>query len=641
MLTGQLDGVDWLYFTNICALCRREDQPWALLLDSLHVPFLLGRIVSIMLEAEFQQDPIYKHLIAVVMATANLLSTACREAEQAGSSLLHMGTLMCHQLASSGMFERLPLVMGDIARALSGVSDGHALGHHSATLTLLGMPFLQLFTDLSAVWPGGILGSTAAGPTTAAALQLAVAVVKQCSGRAFHIPSMLRWMSANVILQLTDPAAVAAAGNKTHSLTSAPCFLQAVVTALAVQAQWLLQPAAKGSSGYASSNASNNHSSSSMLGSGSLSSFAGGSSVSVASTGSSKGWLFGRNRLQDNLQDTAPQKDQGRSSRQRLLPSHSLLLECLGLTGAKAEELVDAVYREGARPISQQNIQAYVDMYRGLAQHMRLVTIGPPVQTDAGRMYQLTGQQWELLRLQQLLPVMLVSIAAHAPANFGLVMSAAAAAQEALCWWPLLMKPGQLLDAGAFKKQPVEQLPVQELLQLLVQTVQKVLQQQDSGIAAALAAAAHEARGEAGEYKLPTKAGAIRALAETISTLCYTCIECDGRNGSLLAWQQTALSLADAFDAAAYDAVIASEGLAAAVAAAAAGTPGVFNGPAGGLERAVQLQQALDTLLVVLLYAERFFFLDDTSRPPLMAASGLGKPGDDAAELFAMLLSTL
>lgn len=154
MLTGQLEGVDWLYFTNICALCRREDQPWGMLLDSLHVPFLLGRVVSIMLEADFQQDPIYKHLIAVVMATANLLSTACREAEQAGSSLLHMGTLMCHQLASSGMFERLPLVMGDIARALSGVSDGHALGHHSATLTLLGMPFLQLFTDLSSVWPG-------------------------------------------------------------------------------------------------------------------------------------------------------------------------------------------------------------------------------------------------------------------------------------------------------------------------------------------------------------------------------------------------------------------------------------------------------------------------------------------------------
>jgi hypothetical protein len=252
---------------------------------------------------------------------------------------------------------------------------------------------------------------------------------------------------------------------------------------------------------------------------------------------------------------------------------------------------------------------------------------------------QLTGQQWELLRLQQLMPVMLVSIAARAPANFGLVMSAAAAAQEALCWWPLLMKPGQLLDAGAFKKQPIEQLPVQELLHLLVQTVQKVLQQQDNGIAAALAAAAHEASGEAGE--LPTKAGAIHALAETISTLSNTCIECDDRDGSLLAWQQTALSLADAFDAAAYDAVIASEQLAAALEAAAGGAPGVFAGPAGGVDRALQLQQALDKLLVVLLYAERFFFLDDTSRPPLMAASGLGKPGDDAAKLFAMLLSTL
>jgi hypothetical protein len=155
MEPGQLEGIDWLYFTNICALCRREDQPWAMLLESLHVPFLLGRVVSIMLEAEFQRDPIYKHLIAVVMATANLLSTASREAEQIGSSLLHMGTLMCHQLASSGIFERLPLVMGDIARALSGASDGYAMGHHSATLTLLGMPFLQLFTDLSSVWPGG------------------------------------------------------------------------------------------------------------------------------------------------------------------------------------------------------------------------------------------------------------------------------------------------------------------------------------------------------------------------------------------------------------------------------------------------------------------------------------------------------
>jgi hypothetical protein len=154
MEPGQVEGIDWLYFTSICALCRREDQPWGMLLDSLHVPFLLGRVVSIMLEADFQQDPIYKHLIAVVMATANLLSTACREAEQAGSSLLQMGTLMCHQLASSGMFERLPLVMGDITRALNGVSDGYALGHHSATLTLLGMPFLQLFTDLSSVWPG-------------------------------------------------------------------------------------------------------------------------------------------------------------------------------------------------------------------------------------------------------------------------------------------------------------------------------------------------------------------------------------------------------------------------------------------------------------------------------------------------------
>jgi hypothetical protein len=252
---------------------------------------------------------------------------------------------------------------------------------------------------------------------------------------------------------------------------------------------------------------------------------------------------------------------------------------------------------------------------------------------------QLTGQQWELLRLQQLMPVLLISIAARAPANFGLVMSAAAAAQEALCWWLLLMKPGQLLDAGSFRKQPVEQLPVQELLQLLIQTVQKVLQQQDNGIAAALAAAAHEESGEAGE--LPTKAGAVHILAETISTLCYICMECDDPEGSLLAWQQTALSLADAFDAAAYDAVVASEELTAAITAAAAGTPGVFSGPSGGLERAVQLQQALDKLLVVLLYAERFFFLDDTSRPPLLAASGLGKPGDDAAELFAMLLSTL
>jgi hypothetical protein len=252
---------------------------------------------------------------------------------------------------------------------------------------------------------------------------------------------------------------------------------------------------------------------------------------------------------------------------------------------------------------------------------------------------QLTGQQWELLRLQQLMPVLLLSIAARAPANFRLVMSAAAAAQEALCWWPLLSKPGQLLDAGSFKKQPVEQLPVQELLQLLVQTVQKVLQQQDHGIAAALAAAAHETSGETGE--LPTKAGAVNALTETISMLSHICIECDDSDGRLLAWQQSSLSLADTFDAAAYDAVVSGEELAADIDAAAAGTPGVFVGGPGGLERALQLQQALDKLLVVLLYAERFFFLDDTSRPPLMAASGLGKPGDDAAELFAMLLSIL
>jgi hypothetical protein len=234
---------------------------------------------------------------------------------------------------------------------------------------------------------GGILGSTSAGPTTAAALQLAVAVVKQSSGRSFHVPSMLRWMSANVILQLTDPAAVAAAGHKTQSLTTAPCFLQAVITALAVQTQWLLQPAAKGS-GYVSTGSASSNASSGMFGSSSLSSLAGGSSISVASTGSNKGWLFGRNRLQDL--DTAPQKDQGRM-RERLLPSHTLLLECLGLQGNKADELVDAVYREGARPISQQDIQAYVNMYRSLARHMRLVTIGPPVPTDAGRMYQVSS----------------------------------------------------------------------------------------------------------------------------------------------------------------------------------------------------------------------------------------------------------
>jgi hypothetical protein len=192
---------------------------------------------------------------------------------------------------------------------------------------------------------------------------------------------MLRWMSANVILQLTDPAAVAAAGHRTQSLTTAPCFLQAVVTALAVQAHWLLQPAASKGGNFVSAS----RDSSSMIGSGSLSSLNGSSSISVASTGSSKGWLFGRNRLQDV--DTAPQKDQGRM-RERLLPSHTLLLECLGLQGSKVDELVDAVYREGARPISQQDVQAYVHMYLGLARHMRLVTIGPPVPTESGRMYQ-------------------------------------------------------------------------------------------------------------------------------------------------------------------------------------------------------------------------------------------------------------
>jgi hypothetical protein len=192
-------------------------------------------------------------------------------------------------------------------------------------------------------------------------------------------------MSANVILQLTDPAAVAAAGHRTQSLTTAPCFLQAVITALAVQAQWLLQPAAKASGFAGVSSISSSSTNSSMLGSNSLSSLTGVSSISVASTGSNKGWLFGRNRLQDL--DTAPQKDQGRS-RERLLPSHTLLLECLGLQGSKADELVDAVYREGARPISQQDVQAYVNMYRSLASHMRLVTIGQPVPTESGRMYQ-------------------------------------------------------------------------------------------------------------------------------------------------------------------------------------------------------------------------------------------------------------
>jgi hypothetical protein len=153
MEPGQLEGIDWVYFTNICALCRREDDADDPAQQERHVQGIKQH--GPWLEAEFQRDPVYKYLIAVVMATANLLSTASREAEQIGSSLLQMGTLMCHQLASSGMFERLPLVMGDIARALSGVSDGYALGHHSATLTLLGMPFLQLFTDLSSVWPGG------------------------------------------------------------------------------------------------------------------------------------------------------------------------------------------------------------------------------------------------------------------------------------------------------------------------------------------------------------------------------------------------------------------------------------------------------------------------------------------------------
>jgi hypothetical protein len=228
---------------------------------------------------------------------------------------------------------------------------------------------------------GGILGSKSAGPTTAAALQLAVAVVKHSGARGLHVPSMLRWMAANVILQLTDPAAAAAAGHKTKSLTTAPCFLQAVVTALAVQAHWLHQPAASKGNLFVSAS----RDSSSMIGSGSLSSMNGSSSISVASTGSSKGWLFGRNRLQDL--DTAPQKDQART-RERLLPSHTGLLECIGLQGSKVDELADAVYREGARPISQQDVQAYVNMYLSLARHMRLVTIGPPVPTEDGRMYQ-------------------------------------------------------------------------------------------------------------------------------------------------------------------------------------------------------------------------------------------------------------
>lgn len=196
---------------------------------------------------------------------------------------------------------------------------------------------------------------------------------------------------------------------------------------------------------------------------------------------------------------------------------------------------------------------------------------------------------------------------------------------------------GLLAGAGEFRKQPVEMLPVPELLQVLVQIIQKVLQQPDTGLAAALAAAAHKSSSLDAE-ELPTKAAAVGALADAVSTLANTCVECD-QDASLEAWQQRSPSLAAAFNAAVHYVAAASEA-AAAAAAAGAGSVAVYTGD----QRALQLRKGLERLLVSLLYAEQFFFMHDSKRLPSMAltSSPIGRAASgEANELFALLLSTL
>lgn len=143
---------DWEYLNSICAMCRRENQPWQIVLHSLHVPWLLGRAISTMLEVDFLQDPIHQQLIAVVMATANLLSTACQDPGLEGQHL-QVSDMLCQQVAQSGMLAKVPAVMSDIAEALAAGSNGGATDQDTA-LMLLALPFLQLFMDLSSAWPG-------------------------------------------------------------------------------------------------------------------------------------------------------------------------------------------------------------------------------------------------------------------------------------------------------------------------------------------------------------------------------------------------------------------------------------------------------------------------------------------------------
>lgn len=210
-------------------------------------------------------------------------------------------------------------------------------------------------------------------------------------------------MSANVILQLTDPAAVAAAGSSAQGLTVAPCFLQAVTTALAIQAHWLMHPASTSGSG-----TSNDSSSSSSGGGGgagscrastgsdsssSSSALSAESAVSGASSGGGstavsspyKSWLFRRSKAQDT--DHTLNRDQ-QQKHEIMLPSHALLLECLGLQQGKVEELVDVVYREAARPISQRHIERHMGMCAMLSQQLRATLFGPPVATGQSRTFQ-------------------------------------------------------------------------------------------------------------------------------------------------------------------------------------------------------------------------------------------------------------